>query len=45
MEERHKRKITGNLDFLCRDVDYERLRPALLSHRLFPDRQVGCHAK
>lgn len=36
MEDRHKNRIQDNLSFLVKDTDYERLRPQLLRHKLFP---------
>jgi len=36
MEDRHKNRIQDNLSFLVKDTDYERLRPQLLKHKLFP---------
>ena len=40
MELHHREAIKNNLGFLCRDVDYSRLRPEMLKHRLFPERQL-----
>ena len=40
MEDHHKEAIRSNLALLCRDVDYARLRPEMLKHRLFPERQL-----
>ena len=40
MEEQHKQAIKSNLTFLCRDVDYSKLRPEIIKHRLFPERQL-----
>lgn len=36
MEERHRYRIQDNLSFLVKDTDYQRLRPFLLQHKLFP---------
>jgi len=36
MEDRHKNRIQDNLSFLVKDTDYDRLRPELLKHKLFP---------
>ena len=40
MEEEHKEAIKSNLKFLCSDVDYSRLRPEMIKHRLFPERHL-----
>ena len=40
MEEKHKQKITNNLAFLCKTVDYQRLRPQIVEQRLLPERQL-----
>jgi len=40
MEKRHIRKIEDNISFLVKDVDYERLKPELLKHKLFPVRHL-----
>ena len=40
MEDHHKEAIKSNLAFLCRDVDYQKLRPEMIKHRLFPERQL-----
>ena len=40
MDEKHKQKITNNLAFLCKTVDYKRLRPQIVEQRLLPERQL-----
>ena len=40
MDEKHKAKITNNLAFLCKTVDYQRLRPQIVERRLLPERQL-----
>ena len=40
MDEKHKEKITNNLAFLCKTVDYQRLRPQIVEQRLLPERQL-----
>ena len=40
MDEKHKKKITNNLAFLCKTVDYQRLRPQIVEQRLLPERQL-----
>ena len=40
MDDKHKQKITNNLAFLCKTVDYQRLRPQIVEQRLLPERQL-----
>ena len=40
MDEKHKQTITNNLAFLCKTVDYQRLRPQIVEQRLLPERQL-----
>jgi len=40
MDKRHIQKIEGNIAFLVKNVDYERLRPELLKQKLFPPRHL-----
>ena len=40
MDEKHKEKINNNLAFLCKNVDYDRLRPQIVEQRLLPERQL-----
>jgi len=40
MDEKHKEKINNNLAFLCKNVDYDRLRPQIVEQRLLPERHL-----
>jgi len=40
MDEKHKETITNNLAYLCKTVDYQRLRPQIVERRLLPERQL-----
>ena len=40
MDEKHKQIINNNLAFLCKTLDYQRLRPQIVEQRLLPERQL-----
>ena len=40
MEDKHKEKINNNLAFLCKNLDYDRLRPQIVEQRLLPERHL-----
>lgn len=40
MEDNHKEKINNNLAFLCKTLDYDRLRPQIVEQRLLPERHL-----